>query len=83
LSKSRRRLTTLKNQRAAAAPPTLTTLPDFVVVREARAVLRTSRAKTYAMLKSGELAHVRFGRMIRIPKSALAARPRDLPGTTK
>ena len=47
-------------------------LPEFLTVEEVRAYLRLGRSTIYELLRQGELPHVRFGRAIRVPKTALA-----------
>jgi excisionase family DNA binding protein len=47
-------------------------LPEFLTVEEIRAYLRLGRSTVYELLRQGELPHVRFGRAIRVPKTALA-----------
>jgi excisionase family DNA binding protein len=47
-------------------------LPEFLTVEEIRAYLRLGRSTIYELLRRGELPHVRFGRAIRVPKTALA-----------
>jgi len=46
-------------------------LPDLVTPEEGRAYLRISRNAMYAWLKERRVASVRYGRLIRIPKTAL------------
>jgi excisionase family DNA binding protein len=46
-------------------------LPDFLSAEETRAYLRLGRSTLYDLLRRGELAHIRFGRVIRIPRTAL------------
>lgn len=46
-------------------------LPQFLSPEEARVVLNVSRTAIYEILRRGELEHVRFGRIIRIPRDAL------------
>lgn len=51
----------------------LTDLPEFLTVPECAAFLGTSRGVIYDMVRRGELAGVRVGRLLRIPRSALTA----------
>jgi excisionase family DNA binding protein len=53
-------------------------LPDFLTVEELAAWLRLGRNTAYEIVRRGEIPHVRFGRSIRIPKTALLiAAPKD------
>jgi len=52
-------------------------LPDMVTPDEARAFLRISRPTIYNLIKSGALPHCRFGKLIRIPKTALMTSRRE------
>jgi excisionase family DNA binding protein len=47
------------------------TLPEFLTPEEFARCIRVSRNTMYELLRRGEIAHVRYGRLIRIPKSAL------------
>lgn len=40
--------------------------------KEAAAILRVKRKTVYALIRSGELPSVKFGRQWRIPESALS-----------
>jgi excisionase family DNA binding protein len=46
-------------------------LPELLTPEEARAVLGISRNGVYELLRRNELPHTRYGRLIRIPRSAL------------
>lgn len=46
-------------------------LPEFLTPDECRAYLAISRNGIYDMLRRGDITHRRFGRIIRIPKTAL------------
>jgi excisionase family DNA binding protein len=46
-------------------------LPEFLSPEEFGAYLVLSRNTTYELLRRGEVPHRRFGRAIRIPKTAL------------
>jgi excisionase family DNA binding protein len=46
-------------------------LPEMVTVEEAGEFLRLSRNTTYELVKIGAIRHVKYGRLIRIPKAAL------------
>jgi excisionase family DNA binding protein len=48
-------------------------LPEFLSPDEFRAYMGLSRSMVYELLRRGELPHQRFGKCIRIPKSALQA----------
>lgn len=47
-------------------------LPEFLSIEELAAYLDIGRTLSYELVRRGEVANVRFGRIIRIPKSALA-----------
>ena len=46
-------------------------LADWVTPSDAMIFLQLSRSSLYEMVRDGSLPHRRFGRLIRIPKSAL------------
>lgn len=46
-------------------------LPQFLSVEEFRMLVGIGRSTTYDLLRRGELRHIRFGRVVRIPKEAL------------
>jgi excisionase family DNA binding protein len=56
---------------AGPSTSTLATLPEVLTVSEAAAILRVGRNQLYQAVARGELAAVRIGRSIRIPKHAL------------
>ncbi len=49
-------------------------LPELLTPEEFRTVAGLGRATTYELIRRGQIPSVRFGRQIRIPKSALMAR---------
>ena len=49
----------------------LAMLPEVLTAREAAAILRVGRNQLYQAVARGELAAIRIGRSIRIPKQAL------------
>jgi excisionase family DNA binding protein len=49
----------------------LEALPEFLSPKEFQAYLDLSRSTVYDLLRRDEIPHHRFGRCIRIPKSAL------------
>lgn len=59
----------------ADLPVTRTTpvdaLPELLTPEEFRTVAGLGRATTYDLIRRGQIPSVRFGRVIRIPKSAL------------
>ncbi len=61
-----------------AAPVTRYTkfddLPELVRPDEAAAWLDLGRTAIYELIRRGELEHLRFGRLVRIPKFALSTR---------
>jgi len=46
-------------------------LPQFLSVAEVAALLRIDRKTVHKLLASGEISHVRLGRVVRIPFSVL------------
>jgi excisionase family DNA binding protein len=52
-------------------PPRFEDLPELTTVEEVAAYLRISRNKAYELVQSKAIPSVRFGRLIRVPKSAL------------
>lgn len=46
-------------------------LPEYLTPAEVQAYLSLSRTTVYDLLRRNEIQHVRFGRSIRIPKTAL------------
>jgi excisionase family DNA binding protein len=56
---------------AGSSTSALATLPEVLTAREAAAILRVGRNQLYQAVTRGELAAVRIGRSIRIPKQAL------------
>jgi excisionase family DNA binding protein len=46
-------------------------LPELLTLEEWRKYARVGRTLAYSMVRSGQLAHVRFGAAIRIPRSTL------------
>lgn len=46
-------------------------LPEFLSPEEFRAYVGLSRSTVYDLLRRGEIPHRKFGRCIRIPKTAL------------
>ncbi len=49
-------------------------LPELLTPEEFRRVTGLGRATTYDLIRRGLIPSVRFGRLIRIPKSALLVR---------
>lgn len=47
-------------------------LPELLTIPECAAWLGTGRGLVYSQARSGDLPTVKFGRLIRIPRSALA-----------
>jgi excisionase family DNA binding protein len=48
-------------------------LPEFLTINEVATFLAIGRSSAYELIRTGRLPSVRFGRLIRIPKSALVA----------
>jgi excisionase family DNA binding protein len=46
-------------------------LPDLCTVRQVGAYLQTSRNATYDLIQRGVIPSVRFGKLIRVPKTSL------------
>jgi excisionase family DNA binding protein len=46
-------------------------LPEYLTPAEVQAYLNISRNTVYELLRRNEIPHVRFGRLIRVPKAAL------------
>lgn len=46
-------------------------VPNVVTVEEAAAVLRVGRTTMYRLLRQGEIAHVKIGKKIVIPRAYL------------
>jgi excisionase family DNA binding protein len=46
-------------------------LPEFLTPEEFRAYIGISRSTIYDLLRRDEIPHQKFGKLIRIPKSAL------------
>ena len=53
----------------------LSDLPEFLTPDEFRAYVGIGRSTMYDLLRREEIPFVRFGRCIRIPKTALAVAP--------
>lgn len=49
----------------------LARMPDVLTVKEVAPILRVGRNQLYAAVARGELAAIRIGRTIRIPKSVV------------
>jgi excisionase family DNA binding protein len=56
-----------------ATPPRYDDLPDLCTPDDARQFLQVGKNTIYDLIKSGELRSIRFGKLIRIPKTALLA----------
>lgn len=52
-------------------------LPEMLTIPECAAWLGTGRGLAYDLCRRGDLATVRFGRLLRVPRSALAAMVRQ------
>lgn len=48
-------------------------LPELLSVAEAAAWLKIGRGLAYEMVRRGDLASVRLGRLVRVPRAALAS----------
>ncbi|HEX3696583.1 MAG TPA: helix-turn-helix domain-containing protein [Polyangia bacterium] len=63
------------DQSQASSPPAPSSgepdLPQFLSVIEVAAVLRVDRKTVHKLIASGDLPHVRLGRVIRIPVAVL------------
>lgn len=49
----------------------ITELPDIITVEEMASFLRIGRNAAYKMIQGNEIAYVRIGRTIRIPRRAI------------
>ena len=47
-------------------------LPEYLCVEELSEFLGLSRNGAYSLIRSGAIESVRFGKLIRVPRSALA-----------
>jgi excisionase family DNA binding protein len=53
-------------------------LPEFMTVEDCRIYLGVGRATIYELLRRGEMPSVKFGRLIRVPKTAFEPpRPKE------
>jgi excisionase family DNA binding protein len=50
-------------------------LPQFLSVEEFCAYLDIGRSCAYELVRTGKIESVRFGKLVRIPRYALEARP--------
>ena len=57
--------------RGYVTPPRYDDLPELCTPEQARQFLQIGKNKIYEMLKAGEIDAVYFGRLARIPKTAL------------
>ena len=55
----------------ATTPPRYDDLPDLLTPADAQAFLQVSRNTMYDLLRTQAVPSIRFGRLIRIPKSSL------------
>lgn len=51
-------------------------LPEYLTPEEFRTYLGLGRNTVYDLLRRGEIPHLRFGRLVRIPKTALQSNVR-------
>jgi excisionase family DNA binding protein len=58
-------------------------LPEYLTPAEVQAYLSISRNTVYELLHRNQIHHVRFGRLIRVPKAALRQRGFALPETAR
>ena len=61
----------IQSERAIDRHTPFDALPEYLSPEECRAYLALGRSTMYDLLQRHEIAHVRFGRCIRIPKTAL------------
>lgn len=57
----------------AAPPLEYDQLPDWITVEELARYLRIGLSCAYELIRSGEIPSRRFGRLVRVPRAALAA----------
>jgi excisionase family DNA binding protein len=50
----------------------LADLPEMLRVEEAADWLGISKGLVYTMVRNGEIPHCKFGRLVRVPRAALA-----------
>lgn len=63
---------------ASHRKPSFDSLPDWLSPKEARIFLGIGRATVYELIRSRQLPSRKFGRLIRVPKNALAPRVEEL-----
>jgi excisionase family DNA binding protein len=51
--------------------PDIAAMPAVLTVQEAALVLRISAWSLYSAIRRGEIAHVRLGRCVRVPRRAV------------
>lgn len=61
----------MAKRQSLAKRPSFAELPDWLSPVEARGYLGVSRSSLYEMVRRGQIPAKRFGRLIRVPKSAL------------
>jgi excisionase family DNA binding protein len=57
-----------------------TEVPEALTVDQVAWLLQVDRKTIYSVIRRGELAHVRLGRVIRIPRQALQTYLNPAPG---
>ena len=60
-----------ENRPPSAHPADDSQLPYYLTVDEWAKIARLGRSKAYDAVRKGEVPHLRFGKIIRIPRSAL------------
>lgn len=59
--------------RESATPPRYDDLPDLCTVEDVQLFLQIGRNTAYELIKSGAIPSQKFGKLIRVPKTALLA----------
>ena len=54
-------------------------LPDWLSPAEVCSYLNLGRSSVYELIRSGEIASRKFGRLVRVPKTALSPVPNGEP----
>lgn len=66
------------HEHASSHKPSFDSLPDWLSPEEARTFLGIGRTTLYELIRSRQLPSRKFGRLIRVPKNALAPRVEEL-----
>jgi excisionase family DNA binding protein len=69
-----------RNRTEISRQTPLDALPQFLTVEELCAYLAIGRSCAYELVRTGQIASARFGRLVRIPKSVLVGLIQVKPG---